>query len=496
MCEPQAVTTPSVDAVVVGAGPNGLAAAITLAEAGLRVQLYEAADMVGGGARTGELTLPGFRHDLCSAVHPFAAGSPVFTRWPLGDHGLTWLEPDLPLAHPLDDGTAAVLARSVDETAESLGRGGRSYRAFVGPFVGRWPALVGDALRPILSGVPRHPLLLARFGARALLPVAVTNRGLGSVPARALVSGIAGHMGSPLTRPVTAGPALMLALAGHEVGWPVPQGGAQAIADALASFLRSLGGEITTGSPVTSLEALPAARAYVLDTSPETLVALAGGRLSERYTRRLARFRRGPGVFKVDYALREPVPWRAPAGRQAGTLHLGGSARDLAVALAEVHAGRAPERPLVISAQPSVVDPTRAPPGRHTFWAYAHVPNGWTGDLSDAIEAQIERFAPGFRDVVLARAATGPADLERRDANLVGGDLAGGAVDGWQALFRPTFDRVPYATPDPRVFLCSSSTPPGPGVHGICGSEAARVVLRRVFGQRGHRPNDRPASEG
>ena len=479
--------TPSLDAVVVGAGPNGLSAAVALAAAGLSVQVYEAADVVGGGARTGELTLPGFHHDLCSAVHPFGAGSPVFAGLALAEHGLTWLEPELPLAHPLDDGSAAVLARSVSETATRLGRGGRGYRALVGPFVGRWPALAADVMRPIASGLPRHPVLLARFGARALLPAAATNRALGSVSARALLSGMAGHTGSPLNAPVTAGPALMLAVAGHDVGWPIPAGGAQAIADALASLLGAHGGEITTGHPVTSLDDLPVARAYLLDTSPEALLTLAGRRLPDRYARRLARYRRGPGVLKLDYALREPVLWRADECRRAGTLHLGGTADDVAVALRDVNRGHVADRPLVVCAQPSVVDPTRAPAGRHTFWAYAHVPNGWTGDRTDAIERQIERFAPGFRDVVLARAATGPAALERRNANLVGGDIAGGAVYGRQALFRPVVARLPYATPHPSVFLCSSSTPPGPGVHGVCGYEAAQVVLRRVFGHRAAR---------
>jgi len=496
MCQPSAMATPPLDAVVVGAGPNGLTAAVTLARAGLSVHLYEAADVVGGGARTGELTRPGFRHDLGSAVHPFAIGSPVFTRLPLAEHGLTWLQPELALAHPLDDGSAAVLARSVDETASGLGRGGRGYRALVGPFVGRWPVLAADVLRPIGSGLPRHPILLARFGARALLPVAATNRALGSGSARALLAGMAGHTGSPLSAAVSAGPALMLAVAGHDVGWPIPQGGAQAIADSLASLLRAHGGQITTGQRVASLDDLPPARAYLLDTSPAALVALAGRRLPDGYARRLARYRRGPGVFKLDFALSGPVPWRAEAARRAGTLHLGGSADDIATALREVSRGKAAERPLVVCAQPSVVDPSRAPAGQQTFWAYAHVPNGWDGDATDAVERQIERFAPGFRDVVLARGATGPADLERHNANLVGGDIAGGAVNGLQALFRPVLARLPYATPHPSVFLCSASTPPGPGVHGVCGYQAAQVVLRRVFGRRGSRsavePGEKP----
>jgi phytoene dehydrogenase-like protein len=475
----------SSDAVVVGAGPNGLTAAITLAQAGLAVQVYEAGETVGGAARTAELTVPGFRHDVGSAVHPLAAGSPVFRTLPLAEHGLEWLEPELCLAHPFSDGDAAVLARSVSDTAASLGRGGRGYRRLVRPFVGRWDRLTRDVMRPVLSGLPHHPVTLARFGMRALLPVETAARRVRSSSGRALLAGMAGHTGSPLSSPVTTGPALMLAVAGHDVGWPVARGGAQAVSDALASYARSLGVVITTGQRVESLDELTPARAYLLDTSPWALPALAGRRLPSHYARRLARYRPGPGVFKIDYALREPVPWRAEACRRAGTVHLGGAEEEIAVALRAIRHGHAAERPLVIVAQPSLIDPTRAPAGQHTLWVYAHVPNGWVGDLTDAIEGQVERFAPGFRDVVLARAVSAPADLERANANLVGGDIADGAVDGWQAIFRPVFARLPYATPHPAVFLCSAATPPGPGVHGVCGAAAARLALRRVFGVTG-----------
>ncbi len=482
------VSTPT-DAVVVGAGPNGLTAAIALARAGLSVHVYEAGEAVGGAARTAELTEPGFRHDVGSAVHPLAAGSPAFAALPLAEHGLEWLEPGLCLAHPFDDGSAGVLARSVSETAASLGRGGRGYRRFVRPFVGRWDRLTADVMRPQLSGLPHHPVLLARFGRRAVLPVETATRAVRSPAGRALLAGMAGHTGSPLSSPVTAGPALMLAVAAHDVGWPVPRGGAQAVADALASYARSLGVVITTGQRVESLDEVGPARAYLADTSPWALPRLAGRRLPSQYARRLARYRSGPGVFKIDYALREPVPWRVEACRRAGTVHLGGTEEEVGVALRAVRHGHAAERPLVVVAQPSLVDPSRAPEGLHTLWVYAHVPNGWVGDLTDGIEGQLERFAPGFRDVVLARAVSTPADLERANANLVGGDIADGAVDGWQAIFRPVFARFPYATPHPAVFLCSAATPPGPGVHGVCGEAAARLVLRRVFGLRPAEPD-------
>ena len=442
---------------------------------------------MGGAARTEELTLPGFHHDVGSAVHPFAVGSPVFRSLPLADHGLEWIEPDLALAHPFDQDPAAILTRSWPRTTERLGRG---YRALLRPFVGRWDDLASDVLRSFVASLPRHPLLLARFGVRALLPMAVTARGMRSQPGASLLVGMAGHTGSPLGAPVTSGPAIMLALAAHDVGWPIPVGGAQRITDALAGCLRALGGTITTGRPVRSLDELPAAHAYLLDVTPSALIDLAGPRLPTRYTRRLARYRRGTGVFKIDYALGGPVPWRDEACRQAGTVHLGGHVEEMADTLTTIARGHAPERPLVVTAQPSLIDSSRAPAGRHTFWAYAHVPNGWPGDLTVAIEAQIERFAPGFRDLVLARAVSPPAALEAGNANLLGGDLANGAVVGRQALFRPLVAAVPYATPHPALFLCSAATPPGPSVHGMCGYHAARVALRRVFGRRAAPPDD------
>lgn len=475
----------ALDAVVVGSGPNGLTAAVTLAASGLRVRVYEASDGVGGGARTAELTQPGFHHDTCSAVHPFGIGSPVFATLPLAEHGLEWIEPEVPLAHPLPDGSAAVLARSVDETVASLGVGGGGYRSLVGPFVGRWWDVADEVMRPVASRWPAHPLLLSRIGIRAVQPASAVMRWLGGAAAPALFAGMAGHAGEPLSTPLTAAVGLMLAVAGHDVGWPVPRGGSQAITDALVAHLESLGGEVVTSHRVWRLADLPAARAYLLDTSAWAVRGLAGDRLPGRFLNRLDRFRPGVGVFKVDYALSGPVPWRAEVCRRAGTVHVGGDATEVAASLRAVRAGKVAKRPLVLTAQPSLWDPTRAPSGQHTFWAYAHVPRGWSGDGTDMIEDQLERFAPGFRDLVLARAAAGPADVEARNANYVGGDISSGGMRGLQAVCRPRMALVPYATPNPAVFLCSSATPPGPGVHGMCGYRAAQVVLRRAFGRRG-----------
>ncbi len=485
----------SVDAVVVGAGPNGLTAAITLARAGLEVEVHEAAETVGGGARTEELTAPGFRHDVCSAVHPLAAASPAFASMPLAEHGLEWLETDLALAHPLPDRPAATLARSVETTAASLGAGADAYRRLVGPLARRWDDLAGDVLRPVTAGLPRHPLLLARFGLAALSsPRRLAHRLGGPASAgAALLAGVAAHSGAPLGAPVTSGIGLTLILAGHAVGWPVPRGGSQAVADALSASLRSLGGRIVTGHHVRSLGELPEARAYLLDVAPANVATLGGGRLPGRYLARLARNRPGPGVFKLDYALTEPVPWSDPACRRAGTVHVGGHLDAVDASLAAAERGTAPERPFLVTAQPSLVDPGRAPSGHHTFWAYAHVPHGWDGDLTEAVEDQLERFAPGFRDVVAHRAVAGPRDLEARNPNLVGGDIGGGAVRGLQALFRPLVAWHPHATPDPAVFLCSSATPPGPGVHGMCGHHAARLALRRRF-DRDLAPPEPPAA--
>jgi phytoene dehydrogenase-like protein len=468
------------DAVVVGAGPNGLAAAIELARAGRSVLVCERNETIGGGARTAELTLPGYRHDVCSAIHPLAAGSPFLRALPLAAHGLELLEPEVQAAHPLDGGRAAVLHRSLDRTAAELGGDCDAYAALMGPFVAGW-----DDLAPTVLGAPRpprHPLLAARFARAGVRGVAgLATARFRSDGARALLGGMGAHSFRPLHRAPTAGFALVLLALGHAAGWPVARGGSQAIADAMAAYLRSLGGEIRTGFEVRSLGDLPEARALLFDVTPRQLLAICGDALPGRYANALRRYRYGAGVFKVDYALSEPVPWTAEAARRAGTVHLGGTLPELAASEATVAAGGHPERPFVLVAQQSLVDPGRAPAGRHTLWAYCHVPNGSRVDMTVAIERQIERFAPGFRDVVLERAARGPADLEAENPNYVGGDINGGAADLRQMLARPAARITPYATPNPRIFLCSSSTPPGGGVHGMCGYHGARAALRTAL---------------
>jgi len=472
-----------VDAIVVGSGPNGLTAAVTLARAGLSVRVYEAAATIGGGARTAELTLPGFRHDPCSAVHPLGAGSPVLGALGLERFGLSWVHPQVPLVHPFPDGDAAVLARSVDETAGSLGGDGGAYRRLLSPFLGRWDALAADVLRAPLAGWPRDPLLYARFGLLAGLPAAALARLFTGPRARGLLAGLAGHVTAPLTSPLTGGIALMFALAAHDVGWPFPRGGTQAISDALAGLLASLGGSIVTDHRVRALDELPSARAYLFDTDPADAAAIAGPRLPRWYADLfLRRYQHGPAVFKVDYALSGPVPWTAPAARRAGTVHLGPTLPEIGAALRSAKRGAAPRPPFLITAQPSLFDESRAPAGAHVFWVYAQVPNGWDGDLVPDIERQVERFAPGFRDLVLARTVTTPAQAAAGNPNNVGGDIAGGRCDGLRLLLRPVPVPVPYATPNPALYLCSSATPPGPGVHGMCGYHAARAALRQVFG--------------
>src|SRR5271166_3887499 len=473
----------AVDAVVVGAGPNGLAAAITLAQAGLEVVVCEGAGTLGGGARTEELTLPGFWHDPCSAVHPLGAGSPVLRAWPLEQHGLSWIQPDLALAHPFPDGSAATLARSLIGTAASLGDDRQAYLRLLRPFAGRWNELAPDVLRAPLDGLPRHPLLLARFGLTGLAPADALASYFRGERARGLLAGLAAHVTAPLTSPATGAVALMFALAAHEAGWPFPAGGSQALSGALASLLTSLGGTIRTGHQVRDLAALPRAGAYLFDTSPEQMAVIAGSRLPRRYTSRLRRYQHRPGVFKIDYALSGPVPWTAEACHRAGTVHLGSSLGDIGAALRSVHRGAAPPRPFLITAQPSLFDPARAPAGSHVFWVYCQVPNGWPRDHTAAIESQIVRFAPGFRNLVLARTVTAPAGIEARNPNNVGGDIAAGRCDQLRLLFRPTFAPVPYATPNRSIYLCSAATPPGPGVHGMCGYHAAATALRRVFGR-------------
>jgi len=463
------------DAVVVGAGPNGLTAAVELARRGFSVEVFEAADTVGGGARTEELTLPGFRHDPCSAVHPLGIGSPAFATMPLARHGLEWLQPELALAHPFPDGTAAVLTRSVGESAMSLGaEDAGAYRRLVAPFLGHWDTLAEDFLRTPWDGLPRDPYRWVRFGLDALQPATLLSRRFRGAKAKGLIAGLAAHAIAPVSGVATGGIALLFALAAHEKGWPVPRGGSQAVSDALAAYLREQGGAIHTGTEVRRLDELPPARAYVFDTSPSALARIAG--LGNAYSG----YRYGASCFKIDYALSGPVPWTAPEARRAGTVHIGPTAGEIDAALSAAVAGLDPRVPFLITAQPSLIDPSRAPEGRYVFWVYGHVPAGWEGDATEVIERQLERFAPGFRDLVLAKAVAGPPRIAARNANYVDGDIACGAFAGLQTVIRPKLARVPYATAHPAVFLCSSATPPGPGVHGMSGHHAAKAVWRRL----------------
>ncbi|MEX1252809.1 MAG: NAD(P)/FAD-dependent oxidoreductase [Dehalococcoidia bacterium] len=470
--------------IVVGSGPNGLAAAIALAQAGRSVTVFEASETPGGGSRSAEVTLPGFVHDICSAVHAFGAASPYFRTLPLRDHGLDWVHPDLPLAHPLDGGEAVVLERSLTATARGLGPDGASYHRLFAPLVAGWDELAAQLLGPMLRP-PRHPLLLARFGLSALRSArSLARRHFKDEPARALFAGIAAHATLPLDQPLTASFALVLATAGHSAGWPFARGGSQRVADALVAHLGSLGGEVITGTPVSSLDELSPARAFMLDVTPRQVVEIAGTRLPAGYRRALERYRYGGAAFKIDYALDAPIPWQAEACRRAGTVHVGGTMDEIAAAERAVARGEHPDRPYVIVAQPSLFDSTRAPEGKHTAWTYCHVPNGSTVDMTERIEAQIERFAPGFRDRVLARSVLTPAQLQQYNANYVGGDIAGGSAGGLQLFFRPTRSASPYRTPAEGVYICSSSTPPGPGVHGMCGYWAARAALARSVKRR------------
>ena len=466
------------DAVVVGAGPNGLAAAITLARAGRSVLVIEGRDTIGGGVRTEELTLPGFLHDTCSAIHPLGVASPFLRTVPLAEHGVEWIHSPAPLAHPLDDGTAVMLERSLDETASGLGVDGDAWRRLVGPFVAAADELVEGTLagpRP-----PRHPVHMGRFGLKALRSASGLARGtFEGERARALFAGNAAHAMLPLEARATASFGLILAMLGHAVGWPLPRGGSQTLADALGEYFRSLGGEIETGRTVASLDELSGTSTVLLDVTPRQFLSLAGDRVSGRYRRALERYRYGPGVFKVDYALSGPVPWRAEECARAATVHLGGTLEEIAAAEAAVARGGIPERPYVLVAQQSLFDPGRAPAGKHTLWAYTHVPNGSTADALPALEAQLERFAPGFRDLVLDRSVLGPAAMEARNPNYIGGDINGGSADLRQLFARPVARPNPYRTPLDGVYLCSSSTPPGGGVHGMCGHHAARAALCR-----------------
>jgi phytoene dehydrogenase-like protein len=467
---------------IVGAGPNGLTAAVVLGLAGLSVVVLEQNARVGGSCRTESLTEPGFAHDMCAAIHPMAVVSPIFRKLQLEKHGVMWVSAPMPLAHPLDDGRAAVLSRQIPTTAAALGRDGAKWERLLRPFVERHEDFFGDILRPLR--LPRHPWLMARFGLAGLRSCASLTRLFDEAQARALLAGNAAHSFLPLDAAGSASVGLVLAVAGHAVDWPCARGGSQAIAEALAAQARSSGCEIHTGVTVRSLADVPPSKAVLFDVTPRQLLAITSADLSPAYRRQLERFRYGPGAFKIDYALSDPIPWAARECAEAATVHVGGTYEEIARSEADANAGRLSAAPFVLVAQQSRFDATRAPAGRHTGWAYCHVPNGSQADMTDSIERQIERFAPGFRDTILARHVMPPQALESHNPNLVGGDVGGGANGLAQVLFRPVPRWNPYATSNPRLFLCSSSTPPGGGVHGMCGYWAARTVLRRVFRKR------------
>jgi phytoene dehydrogenase-like protein len=462
------------DGIVIGSGPNGLAAAIVLARAGRSVLVLEAAEQIGGGVRSAELTLPGFTHDVCSAVPAMAAASPFLRSLPLPEHGLEWIVPSYPAAHPLDDGTAAILDRSLDATCERLGVDGEAYRNLFGPIVKSWNRLEPFLLGPI--GLPKHPLVAAAFGLGALRPATrLVTSFFKTEPARALFAGLAAHSVLPLDAWGSSAIALVIGAVAHVKGWPIPKGGSQKIADAMASYLQSLGGVIETGVRVRSLNELPPSKIVLCDLSPRGLLEVAGEKLPPAYRRALEKFEYGPGAFKLDWALRGPIPWCASECAKASTVHLGGTLEEIASSERNCWQNKISDRPYIILTQPSLFDPSRAPAGCHTAWAYCHVPNGSDVDMTDRIEAQVERFAPGFRDLILARSKKSPAQMERENANLVGGNVTGGANTLSQILFRPT--RHAYTTPVKGLYLCSASTPPGGGVHGMCGYHAATRAL-------------------
>ena len=466
------------DAVIVGAGPNGLAAAITLALAGRSVSVIEGAETIGGGARTMELTQPGFRHDVCSAVHPLGLGSPFFRELPLEDFGLRWVQPEIPFAHPLSPSEAVFVERSVDATAAQFGKSdGDEYHRRIEPWVKNWAKVEPQILGPVLR-VPRHPLAMSRFGLVGALPAKTVINAFAGEPAKALFAGTAAHAFLPLSHPLTASFGLLYPITAHRFGWPFAAGGSQSIVDALAAYLRSLGGQIETGRWVRRMSDLPKAKAVLFDVTPDVLIGIAGDLLPRSYRARLGRFRRAPAAFKVDYALSKAVPWANPRLASAGTIHIG-SSESIVAAESAIWKGQRPTRPFILMAQQSMSDPSRAPDGKHTLWAYAHVPSGSTEDFSLAIEQEIEHLAPGFRDLVIQRCITAPEDLAAYNPNYAGGDITGGAYTMSQVLFRPVRGRSPYATAAKGIYLCSSSTPPGAGVHGMCGYWAAQAALKR-----------------
>ena len=475
--------TDRVDAVVVGSGPNGLAAAVTLALKGLEVHVFEAAGTVGGGTRTAELTVEGVRHDVCSAVHPLGVASPFLRSLPLDEHGLTWSWPEIDLAHPLDDGTAGVLSRDMGMTAASLGPDADRWQRLFGPFATRFDELMVDLLGPI-ARVPHHPVALGRFGVRAVQPATRLTEGFGAEPARALFTGSAAHLTGPLDKLGSAAVGILLTAAGHAAGWPVAIGGSASITNALTSLLVSLGGQVTTGFEVRSMADLPECDLVVFDTSPQAAVRIAGDRLGPGVRRSLGRWRYGPAAWKVDLAVEGGIPWTAEACRHAGTVHVGGTAAEIVHAETEVSGGRATDRPFVLVAQQYLADPSRSRGNLHPVWAYAHVPHGYGGDATEALLNQIERFAPGFRDRIVATHVTGPAALEAYNPNYVGGDIATGANSLGQLLARPRLTTHPYRLSDDGLYLCSAATPPGAGVHGMCGHLAARAALADLHRRR------------
>jgi phytoene dehydrogenase-like protein len=467
------------DAVVVGSGPNGLAAAIELARAGWSVCVIEARDTIGGGARSAELTLPGFIHDVCSAIHPLAVASPFFKSLPLAKHGLEWIHPPAAVAHPFDNGTAAILEQSLERTCATLGPDARAYTKVFAPLIRNADKLIPEILAPPVH-VPRHPLAIMRFGLNAIQSAQrFIERHFKGNRARGFFAGIAAHANMPLDQSLTAAPGLLLGMLGHAVGWPIPKGGSQKISDALASYFASLTGRIVTGTQVKSLRELPSSRVIILDITPQQLLKLAGDEFPPSYRWELQKFQYGPGVFKVDWALNSPIPWKARECLRAGTLHLGGSVEEIAAGEHAVGKGRCPERPFVLLAQQSIFDPSRAPQGKHTAWAYCHVPAASKIDMTDRIELQVERFAPGFRDCIVSRHMMTPADFETYNPNYIGGDISGGVQNLLQTIARPSLRISPYSTPVQNLFICSSSTPPCGGVHGMCGYHAARAVLKR-----------------
>lgn len=470
------------DAVIVGSGPNGLAAAITIARTGRSVLIFEAGSTVGGGCRSRELTLPGFTHDICSAIHPLGLASPFMRSLPLERYGIEWVHPEVPLAHPLDDGTAAIISHSLDLTAQSLGSDGTAYRRLMQPLVEHWQMIIDAFYGPLRPrALLPHPFRLAQFGLPALRSVSALARAqFKGVGARAIFAGMGGHSMLPLEAPTSAAVGLILGILAHAVGWPMPRGGSQKISDALAAYLRDLGGEIVTGVEVKTLDTLPPAKVVLCDITPRQLLRLAGKRLSGVYRSQLQRYRYGPGIFKLDLALDGPIPWSARACGQAGTVHVGGTLTEIARAERAVWRGEHPEQPYVLLAQQSLFDSSRAPAGKQTVWAYCHVPGGSHEDMSGRIEAQIERFAPGFRQRILARHTFTAREMEGYNANYVGGDINGGVQDLLQLFTRPTVSLTPYCTPDRSLYICSSSTPPGGGVHGMCGYFAARAALAHL----------------